>query len=56
MAFSVALAKAGIQTGGAGKTWGPGEAKLADGSQRNFALGSGGGKNANDPGADSPRF
>lgn len=56
MAFSEALAKAGFQTGGAGKTWGPGEAKLADGSSRNFALGGGGGKNANDPGAGLTAF
>lgn len=56
MAFSEALAKAGFQTGGAGKTWGPGEAKLADGGQRDFALGSGGGKNANDPGAGFTAF
>jgi len=55
-AFSEALAKAGIQTGGAGKTWGPGEAKLADGSPRNFALGGDGGKNANDPGAGLTAF
>ncbi len=56
MAFSEVLAKADIQTGGAGKTWGPGEAKLADGSQRNFALGSVGGKNASDPGAGLTAF
>ncbi len=56
MAFSEALSKAGFQTGGAGKTWGPGEAKLPDGSSRNFALGDGGGKNANDPGAGLTAF
>ena len=55
MAFSEALAKAGIQTGGAGKTWGPGEAKLADGRQRDFALG-GGGKDADNPGAGLTAF
>lgn len=55
MAFSEALAEAGFQTGGAGKTWGPGEAKMADSSPRNFALG-GGGKNANDPGAGLTAF
>ena len=38
MAFSEALAKAGIACGAAGKTWGPGEAKIADGSPRNFGL------------------
>ena len=56
MAFSEALVKAGIQTGGAGKTWGPGEAKSGDGSQRNFAIGDGGGKNASDPGAALAAF
>ena len=56
MAFSEALAKAGIQTGGAGKTWGPGEAKSADGSQRDFCLGSGGGKHGSDPGAAFATF
>ncbi len=38
MAFSEALAQAGIACGGAGKTWGPGEAKLADGNRRTFEL------------------
>jgi N-sulfoglucosamine sulfohydrolase len=56
MAFSEALAKAGFHTGGAGKTWGPGEAKLAEGGHRDFALGSGGGKNASDPGAGLTAF
>ena len=54
-AFSEALAKAGIQTGGAGKTWGPGEAKQIDGSQRDFALG-GGGKDVDNPGAGLTTF
>ncbi|MCX6856631.1 MAG: sulfatase [Verrucomicrobia bacterium] len=44
MAFSEVLAKAGILTGSAGKTWGPGEAMLEDGSKRDFALSSSGGK------------
>ncbi len=56
MAFSEALAKVGIQTGAAGKTWGPGEAKLADGSQRDFALGGSGVKNENNPGAGLTAF
>jgi N-sulfoglucosamine sulfohydrolase len=45
MAFSEALAAASIYCGGAGKTWGPGEAKTADGKPRDFGLGkmSGGG-------------
>ncbi len=38
MAFSEALAEGGIACGAAGKTWGPGEAKLANGSKRNFGL------------------
>jgi arylsulfatase A-like enzyme len=39
LAFSEVLAKAGIYCGGAGKTWGPGDAKTADGQPRDFALG-----------------
>ena len=51
MAFSEALAKAGVHCGGAGKTWGPGEAKLADGSARDFALGkTAGAKGGANPG------
>jgi arylsulfatase A-like enzyme len=38
-AFSEALVEAGVYCGGAGKTWGPGEAKTADGQARDFALG-----------------
>jgi N-sulfoglucosamine sulfohydrolase len=38
MAFSEALVKAGIACGAAGKVWGPGDAKHADGSPRDFAL------------------
>jgi N-sulfoglucosamine sulfohydrolase len=55
-AFSEALAKAGIHTGGAGKTWGPGEAGFADGSPRNFVLGNGGGKNELNPGVGFTEF
>jgi len=51
IAFSEALQAAGVACGGTGKTWGPGEAKNADGSQRDFALG--GGKM---PGSPSVRF
>src|SRR6187455_2486185 len=43
-AFTEALADAGIATGGAGKTWGPGSAKNLDGTPRDFALKSKGGK------------
>ncbi len=38
MAFSEALAAAGISTGGAGKVWGPGIAKQPDDQPRGFAL------------------
>ena len=55
-AFSEALAKAGIHTSGAGKTWGPGEAKFADGSPRDFVLGAGGGKNELNPGVGFAEF
>ena len=54
MAFSEALAKAGVHCGAGGKTWGPGEAKTADGSARNFALGGSGGKGG--PGAGLAAF
>jgi N-sulfoglucosamine sulfohydrolase len=37
--FTEALNKAGIATGSAGKTWGPGAALNIDGSPRSFALG-----------------
>jgi arylsulfatase A-like enzyme len=55
-AFSEVLAKAGIHTSGAGKTWGPGEAKFADGSPRDFVLGAGGGKNELNPGVGFAEF
>ena len=51
MAFSEALAKAGIACGAAGKTWGPGEAKMADGSPRNFGLRGYGVVSDREPGA-----
>jgi N-sulfoglucosamine sulfohydrolase len=38
IAFTEALAHAGVHCGAAGKTWGPGEAKTADGQPRDFAL------------------
>ena len=56
MAFSEALARAGIDCGAAGKTWGPGEAKLADGSPRNFALRGNGVVNDREPGAAFSAF
>ncbi|MDQ3624313.1 MAG: sulfatase [Verrucomicrobiota bacterium] len=47
-AFSEALAGAGVQVGAAGKTWGPGEAKTAEGKPRGFGLqkGTGGNRSA----------
>ena len=56
MAFSEALNKAGIATGGDGKTWGPGVAKKADGSPRNFALNAGSDKIGNNPGNTFAKF
>lgn len=53
-AFSEVLAKSRIHTGGAGKTWGPGEAKTADGKTRDFALRGMGGQG--DPGAKLTAF
>jgi len=38
MAFSEVLVKSGIPVGCEGKTWGPGDAKLADGSPRDFGF------------------
>ena len=38
MAFTEALAAAGATCGGAGKIWGPGEARTAAGGPRNFGL------------------
>lgn len=51
MAFSEALAQAGIACGAAGKTWGPGEAKMTDGSPRNFGLQGNGVVTDREPGA-----
>ncbi len=56
MAFSEALDKAGIACGAAGKTWGPGEAKQADGSPRTFALRGNGVVKDSAPGADLTAF
>lgn len=44
MAFSEAFVKAGVSVGSEGKTWGPGDAKLADGSNRTFGFSPGGKK------------
>ena len=56
LSFSEALAGAGIACGAAGKTWGPGEAKLADGSPRNFALRGNGIVTDREPGAAFSAF
>ncbi|HVJ69011.1 MAG TPA: sulfatase, partial [Caulifigura sp.] len=56
IAFTEALAASGVACGAAGKTWGPGQAKLADGSPRNFALKNSGGKGVNDPGGALTQF
>ena len=57
MAFSEALAKAGVYCGGAGKTWGPGEAKTADGQPRDFGLGkTASSKGGSNPGAGLTAF
>lgn len=50
MAFTEVLAKAGIHVGSEGKTWGPGDARHADGTPRNFALGTDSPKGAHKPG------
>ena len=55
-AFTEALADAGVACGGAGKTWGPGQAKHADGSPRDFAMKARGGKQVKDPGAGLADF
>ncbi len=54
MAFSEALAKTGVQCGGAGKRWGPGDAKTVDGANRDFAMGSKG--QSNSPGEGLKNF
>ncbi len=56
MAFSEALAAAGIACGSAGKTWGPGEAKLADGNPRNFGLRGHGSISDREPGTSFSAF
>lgn len=57
MAFSEALKQAGVHCGGAGKTWGPGEAKTADGGARDFGLAkTGGDKGGANPGAGFAAF
>lgn len=57
MVFSEALAEAGVYCGSAGKTWGPGEAKTADGQPRSFGLGNAAGtKGGANPGAGLAAF
>ena len=56
MAFSEALAAAGVHCGGAGKKWGPGEAKTADGKPRDFGLLQSGPSSEANPGAGLAAF
>lgn len=56
MTFTEALAAANMHCGGAGKTWGPGEAKTVDGETRNFALRTFGPGQPNNPGAAFQTF
>jgi len=57
MAFSEVLAEAGVHCGSAGKTWGPGEAKTAEGKPRDFGLGKAEGvKGGTNPGAGLTAF
>jgi arylsulfatase A-like enzyme len=56
MVFSEALAQAGIACGAAGKTWGPGEAKLASGLPRNFGLRGNGDVSDREPGTALTAF
>lgn len=56
VAFSEVLAKAGIACGSSGKVWGPGEARLADGSPRSFGLGTKGITKGSEPGEGFTNF
>lgn len=53
--FSETLRSAGVSCGGAGKVWGPGTAKTADGGKRDFALSSAAG-GAKQPGEKFAHF
>lgn len=56
IAFTEALASQNIQCGGAGKRWGPGSAKLDDGTPRDFAMKSVGPNQPANPGAGLAAF
>ena len=56
MAFTEALTAENIHCGGAGKRWGPGSAKLADGSPRDFAMTSVGPQQPENPGVSLSAF
>lgn len=56
MAFTEVLAEQKIHCGGAGKRWGPGDAKLADSSPRDFAMKSVGPNQPANPGAGLTEF
>ena len=56
IAFTEALASQDIHCGGAGKRWGPGSAKLADGTPRDFAMKSVGPNRPADPGSGLTAF
>lgn len=55
-AFTEVLSEKHIHCGGAGKRWGPGQAKLADGSPRDFAMKSVGSQQSANPGAGLSAF
>lgn len=56
-AFTEALADAGVHVGSQGKTWGPGEAKTADGQNRTWAFATSGGDSTKpDGGAKFKQF
>jgi N-sulfoglucosamine sulfohydrolase len=56
-AVTEALRDAGVHTGSFGKTWGPGEAKTADGKARTFGMTpAGGGKKADGPAGGFKKF
>ncbi len=56
VAFTEALASQNIACGGAGKRWGPGDAKLSDGTPRDFAMKSVVSKKSENPGAGLMAF
>ena len=55
-AFTEALAEAGVHVGSQGKTWGPGTAKNADGSNRTWGFTTSGGESTKPDGAKFREF